>query len=67
MNNLLATMDANAYTTPFQFTKSLRRDVYPAIDPQNPDLNAAGKVVLITGAGGGIGGVRCHKPVLPTS
>ncbi|TIA09542.1 NAD(P)-binding protein [Aureobasidium pullulans] len=49
-------MDANAYTTPFQFTKSLRRDVYPAIDPQNPDLNAAGKVVLITGAGGGIGG-----------
>lgn len=60
-------MDANAYTTPFQFTKSLRRDVYPAIDPQNPDLNAAGKVVLITGAGGGIGGVRCHKPVLPTS
>ena len=60
-------MDANAYTAPFQFTKSLRRDVYPAIDPKNPDLNAAGKVVLITGAGGGIGGVRCHKPVLPTS
>ncbi|CAD0044998.1 unnamed protein product [Aureobasidium pullulans] len=49
-------MDANAYTTPFQFTKSLRRDVYPAIDPRNPELNAAGKVVLITGAGGGIGG-----------
>ncbi|CAD0031424.1 unnamed protein product [Aureobasidium pullulans] len=49
-------MDANAYTIPFQFTKSLRRDVYPAIDPKNPELNAAGKVVLITGAGGGIGG-----------
>ncbi|THY10096.1 NAD(P)-binding protein [Aureobasidium pullulans] len=49
-------MDANAYTIPFQFTKSLRRDVYPAIDPKNPKLNAAGKVVLITGAGGGIGG-----------
>ncbi|TIA77071.1 NAD(P)-binding protein [Aureobasidium pullulans] len=49
-------MDANAYTIPFQFTKSLRRDVYPAINPKNPELNAAGKVVLITGAGGGIGG-----------
>ncbi|THY18795.1 NAD(P)-binding protein [Aureobasidium pullulans] len=49
-------MDANAYTIPFQFTKSLRRDVYPAIDPKNPEQNAAGKVVLITGAGGGIGG-----------
>jgi len=58
-------MDANAYTTPFQFTKSLRRDVYPAIDPKNPELNAAGKVVLITGAGGGIGGVRYHKSILP--
>ncbi|KAG2162034.1 hypothetical protein JADG_001773 [Aureobasidium aubasidani] len=49
-------MDANAYTIPFQFTKSLRRDVYPAIDPKNPEQNAVGKVVLITGAGGGIGG-----------
>ncbi|KAF2027844.1 NAD(P)-binding protein [Setomelanomma holmii] len=49
-------MDPNAFTTPFQLTKSMRRDIYPAIDPKNPDLNAAGKVVLITGATGGIGG-----------
>ncbi|KAH7094405.1 hypothetical protein FB567DRAFT_2653 [Paraphoma chrysanthemicola] len=49
-------MDPNAFTTPFQLTKSMRRDIYPAIDPKNSELGAAGKVVLITGATGGIGG-----------
>ncbi|KAI5242345.1 NAD(P)-binding protein [Aureobasidium subglaciale] len=49
-------MDADAFTRPFQFTKSLRREIYPSIDPKNTALNAAGKVVLITGAGGGVGG-----------
>ncbi|KAF2228574.1 NAD(P)-binding protein [Viridothelium virens] len=49
-------MDPNAYTAPFQLTKSLRRDIYPAIDPKNPELSAASKTVLITGATGGIGG-----------
>lgn len=51
-------MDPHAYTAPFQLTKTLRRDVYPAIDPKNPELSAAGKTVLITGATGGLGGVR---------
>lgn len=51
-------MDANAFTTPFQLTKSMHREIYPAIDPKNAALNASGKVVLITGATGGIGGVR---------
>lgn len=50
-------MDPNAYTTPFQFTKSLRRDIYPAVDPKNPELKATGKTILITGATGGLGGV----------
>lgn len=50
-------MDPNAFTTPFQLTKSMRREIYPAIDPKNPELSAVGKTVLITGATGGIGGV----------
>lgn len=35
----------------------MRREIYPAIDPKNPELCAAGKTVLITGGTGGIGGV----------
>ncbi|KAK2753230.1 hypothetical protein FQN54_007921 [Arachnomyces sp. PD_36] len=49
-------MDPNAFTSPFQFTKSLRRDVYPSIDPKNAALRATGKTILITGASGGLGG-----------
>jgi NADPH:quinone reductase-like Zn-dependent oxidoreductase len=59
-------MDPHAFTTPFQLTKSMRRDVYPAIDPKNPELSAAGNVVLITGATGGIGGVSAKAKVYPT-
>ncbi|KAL5320073.1 hypothetical protein ACEPPN_013133 [Leptodophora sp. 'Broadleaf-Isolate-01'] len=47
--------DPNTPTTPFMLTKSLHRDVYPAVDPTNPDLSAKGKVVIVTGAGGGLG------------
>lgn len=47
--------DPDAYTKPFQLTKTMRRGLYPAIDPKKPELSAAGKVVIITGAGGGLG------------
>jgi len=50
-------MDPHVLTTPFQFTKSMRREIYPAIDPKNPELSAANKTILITGATGGVGGV----------
>lgn len=50
-------LDVNMFTSPYQLTKSMQRDVYPAIDPTNPKLSAKGKVVLITGAGGGLGNV----------
>jgi FlaA1/EpsC-like NDP-sugar epimerase len=50
-------MDPNAFTAPFQATKTLRRDIYPTIDPKNPELSAKGKTILITGATGGLGGV----------
>ena len=50
-------LDVNMFTSPFQLTKSMPRDVYPAIAPTNPALSAKGKVVIITGAGGGLGAV----------
>ncbi|ROV87536.1 hypothetical protein VMCG_10684 [Cytospora schulzeri] len=49
-------IDADAYTTPFQLTSKFFRDVYPAINPAtNKAVRADGKVVIITGAGGGLG------------
>ncbi|MCJ1445009.1 MAG: hypothetical protein MMC23_005513 [Stictis urceolatum] len=51
----MAEFDPDVFTKPFQLTKSMHRDVYPAIDPKNPQLSAAGQCVLITGAGGTIG------------
>ena len=36
-------------------TQKFHGDVYPAIDPTRPELSAAGKTVLITGGGLGIG------------
>ena len=37
------------------FTKTYHRSPYPDIAPTNPALSAAGKVVVITGGGRGIG------------
>lgn len=47
------------YTIPFQLTKTIRRDPYDAISPTNPELSAAGKVIIITGGGTGLGAVSC--------
>ena len=38
-----------------QFTKTVYRDVYPAIDPPSASNSQAGKVVVITGASRGLG------------
>ncbi len=59
--------DVNMFTTPFQLTKSMHRDVYPAVDPSNPDLSAKGKVIIITGAGGGLGAVSSPLAVLTSN
>jgi NAD(P)-dependent dehydrogenase (short-subunit alcohol dehydrogenase family) len=37
------------------FTKTYHQAAYPAIDPTRPELSAAGKTVIITGASGGLG------------
>lgn len=46
--------DADMFTMANSLTKDYNREIYPAVDPTNPDLSAAGKVVVITGAAGGI-------------
>ncbi len=56
--------DPNMFTTPFQLTKTMHRDVYPAVDPSNAALAAKGKVVIITGAGGGLGAVSSPKSLI---
>lgn len=52
-------MDAKSleYTIPFQLTKTIRRDPYGAIAPENKENSAVGKIILITGGGTGIGAV----------
>ncbi|CAJ2507087.1 Uu.00g082730.m01.CDS01 [Anthostomella pinea] len=47
--------DPNAFTWPYQLTKQVHRDVYPSLEPTQPELSAKGKTVLITGVSGGIG------------
>ena len=49
------TIDPHAMTRPFQLTKTMHRDVYPAVSPTNPKLSAKGKIVIVTGAAGGMG------------
>ena len=49
------TLDVNMFTSQFQLTKAMHRDLYPAVEPKNPALSAKGKVIVITGAGGGLG------------
>lgn len=55
-------IDPDQFTTPFQLTKGMHRDVYPTVDPKSEGLKATGKVVVITGAGGGLGYVGDHPP-----
>jgi hypothetical protein len=51
-------VDPDQFTTPFMATKTKHRDPYPAILPSNPVNSQEGKIILITGAGSGIGAVR---------
>jgi hypothetical protein len=53
--------DPSMLTAPFMLTGAMHRDVYPTVDPRNPKLAVAGKVVVITGAGGGLGYVSSRR------
>jgi hypothetical protein len=50
-------VDPDQFTTPFMVTKTKRRDPYAAILPSNPSNSQKGKIIIITGASGGIGAV----------
>jgi hypothetical protein len=59
---------ADVLTLPFMLTKSMHRDVYPAIDPAaNEKLIASSKVVMVFGATSGVGFVSCafFFPLIP--
>jgi hypothetical protein len=45
------------YTLPFQLTKKIHRTVPDNLQPENKNLHAGGKIVVITGGGTGIGAV----------
>ena len=50
-------IDTNMYTTPFQLTKTMHREPYDEILPSNPANTQKGKIIIITGAYGGVGSV----------
>lgn len=58
-------IDPDQFTAPFQLTKGMYRDVYPTVDPKSGGLKVTGKVVVITGAGGGLGYVSSLPPPPP--
>ncbi|KAL4904419.1 hypothetical protein BDW74DRAFT_30601 [Aspergillus multicolor] len=43
------------------FTKTWHNDTYADISPKRPELSAAGKTVIITGSGSGIGRATAHS------
>ncbi|KAL4736098.1 hypothetical protein BDV11DRAFT_173214 [Aspergillus similis] len=50
-----ANIDPHLFVKAMAFTKNAHRDVYPAVDPKQPKLSQAGKVIVITGATRGLG------------
>jgi hypothetical protein len=53
----MAQVDPDQYTYPFQLTKTIHRDPYDELLPSKPSNSQKGKIVIITGAYGGIGSV----------
>ena len=52
-----------AFTLPFQLTKKIHRDIPAILSPENPEISAKGKIIVITGGGSGLGAVStvCSK------
>ena len=42
----------------------MHSEVYPRVDPSNSEMSAKGNVVIVTGAGGGLG-VASHLHLIP--
>ena len=60
-------VDPDIFTAPFQLTRGIHRGVYDTVNPSKPGLRAAGKFVVITGAGGGLEYVCLVSMYLPAS
>lgn len=50
--------DLDAVTWPYQLTNVVHREMYPLLEPSQPQLSAKGKTIIITGATGGVGKVN---------
>ncbi|KAL3468719.1 hypothetical protein BJX99DRAFT_269285 [Aspergillus californicus] len=50
-----ASIDPHLFVKAMAFTKNAHRDFYPAVDPKQPKLSQAGKLIVITGATRGLG------------
>jgi FlaA1/EpsC-like NDP-sugar epimerase len=55
--NMAQQLDPDQYTYPFQLTKTIHRDPYDELLPSKPSNSQEGKIVIVTGAYGGIGSV----------
>lgn len=50
-------IDPDQFTRLGCISQDYYRDVYPTIDPSQPELSQTGKITIVTGAGKGIGRV----------
>ena len=57
-SDLLLEATSTMANLPF-FTETFHRETYPGISPTRPEQSAAGKVIVVTGAGGKIGKAIC--------
>jgi hypothetical protein len=51
----MADYDRDAFSTPFQLTKTMHRSPYELILPEKPANSQKGEIIVITGAGQGLG------------
>jgi hypothetical protein len=58
MDKMAQEIDPNQYTYPFQLTKSMHRDPYDELLPSKASNSQKGRIVIITGAYGGVGAVN---------
>jgi hypothetical protein len=51
----MADYDRDSFSTPFQLTKTMHRSPYELILPEKPANSQKGEIIVITGAGQGLG------------
>jgi hypothetical protein len=51
-----------AYTLPFQLTQKIHRQILGSLQPERLENSAHGNIIVIIGAGAGIGAVSLYPP-----